>query len=92
MFLTGYQEEILLLYIIQDPLGGQGPPGPQALPLVHRFTCFQQLFPKPKSSSDVFYSPVECEEKWQDFPINMTLTTQMWKPLRRNPGEFHTLW
>lgn len=53
---------------------------------------FSAALPKTESSSDVFYSPTECEEKWQDFPINMTLITQMCKPLRRDPGEFHTLW
>lgn len=52
---------------------------------------FPAASPKPESSSDVFYSPTECEEKWQDYPINMTLITQMCKPLRGTQVNFTLL-
>lgn len=73
------------------PQAGAPSPATGSVPSAH-VLLFSAALPKTESSSDVFYSPTECEEKWQDFPINMTLITQMCKPLRRDPGEFHTLW
>lgn len=73
----------------RQDLGLGDAPEQQVLSLLHTISCFQQLFQKLRAAVMCFTA---LSEKWQDFPINMTLITQMCKPLRRDPGEFHTLW